>query len=139
MCRKHAPTPQIVPDAGPFIGHGNLRAYWPYTRSTDGCSEGVSVVSVSRPENNQNADPPDKMKDMLGTMLKRPPTFNDIVQPYTASTIPTVHPTAQFMMNDLAVVDGGRRCQLIWRSLLTRTAGASEVMQFSWSVNGYFE
>lgn len=75
-CRRHAPSPKVTGDAGPFVNHGTNKAIWPYTRSVDGCGEGMEAVRpIARP--NQNSEPPDKFASQVKTLIK--PTFNDIV------------------------------------------------------------
>lgn len=75
-CHRHAPSPRAIPDAGMFIGHGNNRAYWPYTRSTDNCAEGMEFARQLAPD--QNAEPPDKFQEQVKTLAGKP-SFKDLV------------------------------------------------------------
>ena len=65
QCRRRAPQPVNGP-VGAFIGPHNVRATWPYTRDTDGCGDGVSMVRVI----------PEETQDQTIVRDTRPPTLN---------------------------------------------------------------
>lgn len=41
LCKRHAPSPRVSPDATAFVGPANNRAFFAYTRGVDGCYEGI--------------------------------------------------------------------------------------------------
>ena len=72
-CKRHAPSPKVGADTGSFIGHASMRSLWPYTRSFDGCYEGIEGRSIpAKPTVNQNTTPPDT--------LGKKSSFNDLVE-----------------------------------------------------------
>lgn len=75
-CKRHAPSPQIAHDTTGFVGPATNRAFFAYTRSVDGCYEGICMpqaLPLMPPKPVSQAMTPDKndLNNPFDRMVKK--------------------------------------------------------------------